>query len=113
MWIAACRRYVLLGEFAEEVVGERLLLLKPYLHLSDFDAFIRVKALWHPELDTLAVTTRRKLRQNSFRMLREAGLLAEDGAVLNAFLTPRLVELLEAREPSDLRLFPRSQGWDR
>lgn len=110
MWVAACRRYALLGEFAEEVVRERLLLLTPSLHLEDFDSFIRDKALWHPELDTLADTTTRKLRQNSFRMLREAGLLAEDGVVLNAFLSTRLEELLEAREPSDLRFFPTTQG---
>lgn len=110
MWVAACRRYALLGEFAEEVVREHMLLLTPSLRLQDFDSFTREKSLWHPELNALADTTRRKLRQNTFRMLREAGLLMEDGVIPRVFLSTRLEELLGTHDPSDLRLFPTMQG---
>jgi len=110
MWVAACRRYALLGEFAEEVVREHMLLLTPSLRLQDFDSFTREKSLWHPELTALADTTRRKLRQNTFRMLREAGLLMDDGVIPTVFLSPRLEELLGTRDPSDLRFFPTTQG---
>ena len=41
LWVAACRRYDLLGEFAEEVVRERFLLLAPTLSPEHFDAFVR------------------------------------------------------------------------
>ena len=47
LWAAACRRYDLIGEFAEEVVRERFLLLTPTLSYEDFDSFVRGKALWH------------------------------------------------------------------
>ena len=50
MWAAACRRYELIGEFAEEVLRERFLLLAPTLEYEDFDSFVRAKALWHEEL---------------------------------------------------------------
>ena len=47
LWAAACRRYELIGEFAEEVLRERFLLLTPTLDYEDFDSFVRGKALWH------------------------------------------------------------------
>lgn len=108
MWVAACRRYGLLAEFAEEVVRERFLLLTPTLTLTDFDVFVRGKSMWHAELNDLAESTGRKLRQNTFRMLREAGLIGEDGVILRTILSPRLDDLLRERSPSDVRFFPTS-----
>ncbi len=37
LWAAACRRYDLIGEFAEEVLRERYLILAPTLGYGDFD----------------------------------------------------------------------------
>jgi len=53
MWTGACRRYELIGEFAEEVVRERFRLLASTLGYEDFDSFVRNKALWHEELFSL------------------------------------------------------------
>lgn len=110
LWVAVCRRYALVGEFAEEIVRERFLLLTPSLQRGDFDVFIRGKALWHEELDALTESTRRKLRQNTFRMLREAGLVDDAGAILNTILSNRVQSVLELRRPSDVRFFPTQQG---
>ncbi|MDC5696820.1 DUF1819 family protein [Intrasporangium calvum] len=106
MWAAACRRYAFIGEFAEDVLRERFLLLAPTLEHDDFDRFFRGKALWHDELAELSESTRLKLRATLFRMLREAGLLTKDGRILRAVLSGRVAEALEARTPSDLRFFP-------
>lgn len=110
MWAAACRRYAFIGEFAEEVVRERFLLLTPTLTYDEFDAFVRGKALWHPELDQLKESTLTKLRAVLFRMLAEAGLLADEGKLVPAVLSRRLVDLFDMREPSDLQFFPTTQG---
>jgi hypothetical protein len=106
MWVAACRRYELIGDFAEEVLRERFLLLTPTLSVDDFDRFITGKSLWHPELDELKASTRAKLRQNVFRMLHEAGLCGEDGDIVPAVLSERVHEALAARTPSDVRFLP-------
>jgi hypothetical protein len=110
MWAAACRRYALIGEFAEEVVRERFLLFTPTLTYDEFDGFARGKALWHPELDQLKESTLKKLREVIFRMLLEAGLLTDKGEIVAVALSGRLVDAFEAREPSDLRFFPTTQG---
>jgi Putative inner membrane protein (DUF1819) len=106
MWAAACRRYDLIGEFAEEVVRERFLLMTPTLGLGDFERFMTGKSLWHTELDELKASTRAKLRQNAFRMLHEAGLLSEHGDIIPAVLSERIHETLASRSPSDIRFFP-------
>lgn len=106
LWVAACRQYELIGEFAEEVLRERYLLLAPTIDHDDFDGFIRGKALWHQEITDLKDSTLRKLRSNLFRMLMESGLLSEGGHILQVVLSARVSDALSARTPSDVRFFP-------
>ncbi|MBE4717288.1 DUF1819 family protein [Pseudarthrobacter sp. AB1] len=106
MWAAACRRYELIGEFAEEVVRERFLVLASTLDYDDFDSFVRTKAFWHGELTQVKDSTLQKLRSNLFKMLVEAGLLTDDGHIAPVILSDRVAELLAARTPSDIRFFP-------
>ena len=102
MWTAACRRYDLIGEFAEEVLRERFLVLAQTLDYDAFDSFIRGKALWHEELANLKDSTLRKLRATVFLMLVEAGLLSADGRILQAVLSARIAATLA----NDIRFFP-------
>ncbi|ARE34251.1 MULTISPECIES: DUF1819 family protein [Rhodococcus] len=106
LWAAACRRYELIGEFAEEVVRERFLLLASMLTYEDFDSFLRGKSLWHPELAELKDSTLHRLRSNVFRMLNEAGLLSDGGQLLPVVLSQQVASALSDRCPSDLRFFP-------
>jgi hypothetical protein len=106
MWTAACRRYTLIGEFAEEVVRERFLVLASTLGYQDFDSFVSSKALWHEELAQISDSTLQKLRSNVFKMLVEAELLSDAGHIVPAVLSERVAVVLNARSPSDLRFFP-------
>ncbi|MFF3695021.1 DUF1819 family protein [Streptomyces sp. NPDC002221] len=106
LWAAVCRRYDLIGEFAEEVVRERFLLLTPTLTYEDFDRFVRSKALWHTELAEIKDSTMRRLRSNVFRMLDEAGLFVDRGRLSQAVLSRRVACALSKGSPSDLRFFP-------
>ncbi len=106
MWAAACRRYDLIGEFAEEVLRERFLILASTLDYDDFDSFVRGKALWHEDVAELKDSTLRKLRSTVFRMLVEAGLLSDDGRILQSVLSTRVADALSACTPSDIRFFP-------
>ena len=109
MWAAACGRYELIGEFAEEVLRERFLLLASTLGYEDFDSFVRTKALWHEELAQIKDSTLQKLRSNVFKMLREAELLSEAGHIMPAVLSERVATVLRSHNPSDLRYFPTQQ----
>lgn len=106
MWAAACRRYDLIGEFAEEVVRERFLLMTPTVYAEEFERFMASKTLWHPELDDLKPSTRDELRKSLFLMLNRAGLRTNDGAIVPAVISERVHAVLAASEPSDIRFFP-------
>lgn len=106
LWVAACRRYDLIGEFAEEVLRERFLLMNPTLGPEIFDSFVQAKSLWHQELDGLAASTRQRLRSNLFLMLKEAGMMTEGRHIAQSVLSDRVSTLLTTRTPSDIRFFP-------
>lgn len=106
LWMAVCRRYALVREFATEVLREHYLTLRLMVVPADFDAFFNFKAQWHEEMDRLADSTRHKLRQNLFRMLREAELLSAENLIQPAMLTPRLAELLAMQGEQAFQIFP-------
>lgn len=106
LWSAACRRYDFIREFATEVLREHFLILRRKLTLSDYDAYFNSKALWHPELEALAPSTQSKLRQNLFRMLREADLLSAQGQIQPTLLTPYAAQLLARHGRDTLLAFP-------
>lgn len=106
MWAAACRRYAFLREFATEVLREHHLLMRRKLTVGDYDNFYNRKALWHPELDEIAPSTQRKLRQNLFRMLREADLISAQNMIQPPLFSPHLALLLASRGPQEFLVFP-------
>ncbi|MNP66551.1 hypothetical protein D3C76_1622780 [compost metagenome] len=73
---------------------------------ADYEAFYNAKALWHQELDEIAVSTQKRLRHGLFQMLREADLLSEDGQIQSALLTPYLVRLIAKHGREHLLVFP-------
>jgi hypothetical protein len=105
LWVAACRRYAFIREFATEVLREHHLSLRRELSFCDYDRFYNSKALWHSELDELAPSTQKKLRQNLFRMLRESDLISDHHEIQPALLNPCLAELLSRKGHEDLLLF--------
>ena len=97
LWLAACRRYRILADFAVEVLHERFLTLKPNLPEQEFTRFFSEKSQFHTELAELSSSTTQKLRQVLFRMLREAGLLDKACNIIPAIPGLKLTEFLRIR----------------
>ncbi len=106
LWLAVCRRYRLIADFAVEVLRERYITLKSDLTYGDFDSFFNRKSEWHLELDKITPATRGKLRQVLFRILREADLLTANNMIQAAMLSPRLVDLIHQGSHRDILHFP-------
>ena len=106
LWVAICRRYQFIADFAVEIIRERYLSLKTALHHEDFDSFFNKKSEWHSELDEIKPTTKNKLRQVLFKILREVELLTANNTINAAMLSPRLVEIIFLHRRQDLSLFP-------
>jgi len=106
IWLAVCRRYRFIADFAVEVLRERYVTLKTDLNHDDFDSFFNRKSEWHPELDEIRPATRNKLRQVLFKILREVDLLTANNMINAAMLNSRLLGVIPRGNRLDVLCFP-------
>jgi hypothetical protein len=106
LWLAICRRYKFIGDFAIEIIRERFISLKTDLNYIDFDSFFNQKSEWDVELDKIQPTTKVKLRQVLFKMLRESGLLTNNNIINVANLSPDLVKLICNIDRREILYYP-------
>lgn len=103
-WIAACRRFEMIADFARTVIAERVATKRADLGPADFDRFVEAQSVSHPELDEISPTTHAKLRQVLMRMLNEAGFVTKSGN-LSFYALPHQLESMStfhARAEQDL-----------
>lgn len=106
LWLGICKRYHLIRDFAVEVVREKFLQLKIDLVLEDYESFFNAKAEWHEEMERVSQSTRNKLRQVVFRMLRDTGLINSQNTIVPAIISPRVKKAIRDDVPSYLNVFP-------
>lgn len=106
IWLAVCRTYELIADFVAEELNERLLALRNDLSPAVFESFLVRKSDWQPEVAALTATTRAKLRQVLFRMLREAGYFDSQNGLVGAQLSSTFLNFASRNFPNDLVFFP-------
>jgi len=82
-WLAAMKQHAFLFEFASEVLRDKLTARESVLRPSDYERFIEIRELTHPELRELTPSSSTKVRNVTLRMLTEAGLLVEGPSLGN------------------------------
>jgi len=106
LWIAICKRYAFIRDFAGEVIREKYLRMDLELTYQDYDVFFNAKSEWHEELEQLSDSTKSKLRQVVFRMMREAELLSRNNAITPALLTEKLGQVIAQDSPAWFTVLP-------
>jgi len=110
LWLATCKQYRFVHEFAIEVVREKFLRFDMALTYSDFDAFFFARAEWHPELEQITLSTRKKVRQVLFRILAEAQIISPQKEILPQVLSASVAQAIRADNPALLLCFPMSDA---
>ena len=106
LWIAACKRYVFIYEFAIEVIREKFLLMDYILNEDDYKIFFDTKEEWHEELENLKDSTKKKLKQVLFKILREAEIISEANIILPAILSKKMAKMLINDKSGAYRVLP-------
>lgn len=106
LWLATCRAYRFVAEFADEVIQDRFLTYRYDLPLEQFDIFFDRKAEWNDALQGISEGTRKKLRQIMFRMMREASIISAENRILPAFLSGQILAMIKHQNPQELQYFP-------
>ena len=91
--LALCKTYQIYCDFVTEVLAEKIQLFDYTITDLDYNSFISRKKVDHPELDALAHTTQKKVKQVIYRMLDQVELI--DSIKNPTLQTPILEEKTE------------------
>ena len=111
LWVAICRAYLFIREFAVEIIREKHISMQPGISHEDFDIFYNTKSQWDDVLDKIKPSTRLKLRQVLFRMMREARLISDELKILPAVMSSDLASIISEQDSQDMYVFP-MKVWD-
>lgn len=106
LWLAVCRCYEFVGDFACEVIHENFINLKRIVSTDDYNIFFHKKAEWHPELGKLADSTINKLRQTLFLIMREAEILDKNKEILPVCVSSQFRRYLASLKGRERMFFP-------
>ena len=106
IWLAICKRYAFIADFAREVLNEKVQLFEATITQEEYHTFFHKKASWHEELDALKESTQQKVRTVLFRMLKEIGFLTEDSIISTILLTDNVIKVIAEDNPEMLNIYP-------
>lgn len=88
-FIAACKHFHFIRDFIIEVVREKYLVFDYEITDGDYISFFRRKAEYHSEMNKLTEVTQRKVKQVTFKILEQAGLINN---VRSKMIQPQIIE---------------------
>jgi hypothetical protein len=74
-FLAVCKYFNFIREFVIEVVREKYLVFDYKLTDGDYISFFRRKSEIYPEMEDLTEITQKKIKQVTFKMLEQAGII--------------------------------------
>lgn len=74
-FIAICKYFEFIRDFIIEVIREKYLVFDYELTEGDYISFFRGKAEYHPEMEELTEITKKKVKQVTFKILEQAGII--------------------------------------
>lgn len=101
LWVGVCRTYEFVADFAEQVIAERWHSGKRDLPVGAYETYFEEAALVHPEVAKLTESTRPRMRNQLYQMLREAGMLDDATGLLPLILPASALDLFGTRELAD------------
>ena len=88
-FVSVCKVHSFIREFVVEVLREKVLVFDYELSEGEYISFYRRKNELHPEMDELTETTQYKIRQVTFKILEQAGII---DSVKTKNIQPQLLE---------------------
>ena len=87
--VSVCKSYSFIREFIIEVVREKLLVYDCQITDGDYISFYRRKFDLHEEMESLTDLTEKKIKQVTFKILEQAGLIND---IKNRIIQPQIID---------------------
>tara|TARA_Y100001954_G_C15753569_1_gene575038 strand:- start:893 stop:1495 length:603 start_codon:yes stop_codon:yes gene_type:complete len=88
-FLAICKAHAFIRDFVVEVLREKLLVFDYNITQGDYITFYRRKNDLHPEMDELTEISQNKIKQVTFKILEQSGLI---DSVKTKIIQPQLLE---------------------
>ena len=86
--VAICKSYAFIREFVVEVLREKSLVYDYQITDGDYISFYRRKIDLHDEMDSITEITERKIKQVTFKVLEQAGLIND---IKSRIIQPQII----------------------
>ena len=86
--VSICKSYAFIREFVVEVLREKSLVYDYQITDGDYISFYRRKFDLHDEMDSITEITERKIKQVTFKILEQAGLIND---IKNRIIQPQII----------------------
>ena len=104
IWISICRTYRFIGDFSSMIILEKFNSYQLELDYNDFNFFYEKQKVFHEELNLLKDSTRKKLRQVIFRIMKDLNIISKTLEITPLFPSIELKEISKSTK-KDLKLF--------
>lgn len=106
-YLSICKAYDFIRDFVLEVVREKALVFDFEITEGDFITFFRRKIELHPEMESLTDDTRYKLKQITFKLLEQAGIIddVKHKNVQPQLLDSKLIKAIKKEDSQWLKVF--------
>jgi hypothetical protein len=105
--LALCKTYAIYKDFVTDVLAEKVLVFDFKITELDYNSFISKKMIEHPELENLATTTQKKVKQVIYRMLEQVDMIdsVSNSTILIPNVEPRVEASIVEENPKLLTCF--------
>lgn len=88
-FLSICKTYSFIRDFVVEVLREKILVFDYQITEGDYISFYRRKLDLHPEMDTLTDITQKKIKQVTFKILEQAGII---DSIKSKVIQPQIID---------------------
>jgi hypothetical protein len=88
-FLSICKTYLFIRDFVVEVLREKILMFDYQITEGDYISFYRRKLDLHPEMDTLTDITQKKIKQVTFKILEQAGII---DSIKSKVIQPQIID---------------------
>lgn len=106
-FLAICKSHAFIRDFVVEVLREKLLVFDYNITQGDYITFYRRKNDLHPEMDKLTEISQNKIKQVTFKILEQSGLIdsVKTKIIQSQLLEDNLISTVASVAPKWLKVF--------
>jgi len=88
-FLSTCKTYLFIRDFVVEVLREKILVFDYQITEGDYISYYRRKLDLHPEMDRLTDITQKKIKQVTFKILEQAGII---DSIKSKVIQPQIID---------------------